>query len=198
MTVLSSIGEHQQHLAGELRRIRTFLQVAAGAPGTEGAARSEDVEGGDAGAPITTLAAAFGLTRFERDLLLLAAGAEMDAHIATLCAAVNGQPGARFATFGLALTVLPDAHWSALTPDGPLRRFRLSSVGPARSLVTAPFRLEERVLHYLTGVHELDVQLRRSNRRFMSRRLCGLLRCAGGRMPTGRSCSCGETMRKRS
>jgi hypothetical protein len=164
MTALSSIGEHQQHLAAELRRIRNLLQAAAGVPVTEDVDCSEDVageDGGDSGeAPIVTLAAACGLTRFERDLLLLAAGAEMDAQIGALCAAVNGQSGARFATFGLALTALPGAHWTALTPDGPLRKFRLASVAPGRSLVTAPFRVEERVLHYLTGVNDLDLQLR--------------------------------------
>ena len=131
------------------------------------AQRVPDQERGDDGAEPTrpvgtpaleTLCAAFGLTRFERDIVLLCAGVELDGSFARLCAAAQGDATATSPTFGLALAALPDAHWSAITPVGPLRRWRLVGVsGPG--LTTSPLRLEERVLHYLVGIEHLDERL---------------------------------------
>src|SRR5687767_14727052 len=70
------------------------------------------------------LAARFGLTQFETDILLLCAAVEMDGTFAGLVAAARSD-GRTLPTFSLALTLLPGAHWSALTPDGPLRRWEL-------------------------------------------------------------------------
>ena len=69
-----------------------------------------------------------------------------------------GRSGANHATFSLALGALPNAHWSALAPQAPLRRWRL--VEPATGpLVTSPLRIDERVLHYLVGVDGVDERL---------------------------------------
>src|SRR6266498_3659797 len=54
--------------------------------------------------------------------------------------------------FGLALAALPGAHWSALSPTGPLRRWRLIEVGEGPSLVASPLRLDERILHFVAGL----------------------------------------------
>ncbi|UCF90306.1 MAG: ATP-binding protein [Desulfobacterales bacterium] len=102
----------------------------------------------------------FGLSPFERDLLLLCAGTELDSRMADLCALCQGDPLRRTPTFGLALAVLPEAHWSALTPDGPLRYWRLIEVGPGDFLTTSPLRIDERILHYLAGTPHLDERLR--------------------------------------
>src|SRR5215210_3716681 len=108
---------------------------------------------------LETLCAAFGLTRFERDLLLLCAGVELDYAFASLCATVQGDSRRAYPTFGLALASLPEAHWSALTPAAPLRFWRLVEVGTGDALTTSPLRIDERVLHYLTGVSHLDERL---------------------------------------
>ncbi|HEY0172921.1 MAG TPA: ATP-binding protein [Pyrinomonadaceae bacterium] len=102
----------------------------------------------------------FGLTRFERDVLLLCAGVELDSSFAALCEAAQGE-GARRAspTFSLALDALPCAHWNALAPTAALRRWRLIELGGGDSLLTAPLRVDERVLHYLVGVQHLDERL---------------------------------------
>ncbi len=107
--------------------------------------------------PIDGLCQAFALSPFERDVLLLCAGVELDASFAAKVAAAAGASGAP--TFGLALATLPDAHWSALAPGSPLRRWRMIDVGAGDRLVSSPLRIDERVLHYLTGVHGLDEQL---------------------------------------
>jgi hypothetical protein len=59
----------------------------------------------------------------------------------------------------LALAALPGAHWSAITPAAPLRHWRLIDVGDGPTLTTSPLRLDERVLHHLTGTPHLDLWL---------------------------------------
>jgi len=101
----------------------------------------------------------FGLSHFERDLLLICAGIEIDSKMADLCAMYHVGTPRRTPTFGLALAALPDAHWSALTPDGPLRYWRLIEVGLGDFLTTSPLRIDERILHYLAGAPHLDERL---------------------------------------
>ena len=101
---------------------------------------------------------AFGLSRFERDLLLLCAGVELDPEFSTLCAA-QGEAGRPYPSFSFALATLPGAHWSALAPQAALRRWRLIEVTDGQPLTLAPLRIDETVLHYLTGIAELDRRL---------------------------------------
>src|ERR1035438_4818299 len=101
-------------------------------------------------AAIDRLAELFGLSPFERDVVLLAAGIEMDSALATQAGRV---------TFGLAMAVLPEPHWSALTPFRPLRRFRLIELERGHGLTCAPLRIDERILHYLAGVNLPDPRL---------------------------------------
>jgi ATP-dependent 26S proteasome regulatory subunit len=100
----------------------------------------------------------FGLSSFERNLLLLCAGVELDSSFATLC--VEAQAGRiSTPTFSLALAALAEPHWSALSPTAPLRYWKLIEVGPGASLVTSPLRIDERILHYLAGLSSLDERL---------------------------------------
>jgi hypothetical protein len=101
------------------------------------------------------LCRAFGLSDFERAVLLLCAGIELDAAFAGLCAAA----GSPHPTFGLALAALPGAHWSALAPTAPLRHWRLIEVRAGDTLSRSPLRVDERVLHHLAGVQHLDENL---------------------------------------
>ena len=111
-------------------------------------------------AALEVVCRAFALSPFERDILLLCAGVELDASFTSLCAAVQGEPRRPYPTFSLALAALPEAHWSALTPVAPLRHWRLIEVGPGDTVTVSPLRIDERVLHYLTGVSYLDERLR--------------------------------------
>jgi AAA+ superfamily predicted ATPase len=108
---------------------------------------------------LTRLTEAFGLSPFERDILVLCAGMELDATLPGLCAAAQRDPARPHPTFGLALAVLPGAHWSAVSPDAPLRRWRLIDVGNGQVLTRAPLRIDERVLHDLVGIDQLDERL---------------------------------------
>jgi hypothetical protein len=112
---------------------------------------------------IDELVKAFGLTTFERDLLLLCAGVEMDAPLATLCAGMTGDARRTTPTFAVALGQLDAPHWGALAPVGPLRRWRLIELegsSGSGSLSQASLRIDERILHFLAGVNYLDVRLR--------------------------------------
>lgn len=106
-----------------------------------------------------TLCSAFDLTPFEQNLLLLSAGVELSASLAQLCAVAQGSTQLSFPTFSLGLAALPEAHWSALSPARPLRRWRLIEVSNGESLTQSRLRIDERVLHYLNGVSYLDDRL---------------------------------------
>lgn len=101
----------------------------------------------------------FGLSPFERDVLLLCAGVELDSTFAALCAEAQGDSARAYPTLSLALAALPDAHWSALTPAASLRRWRLIEVGSGPVLTLSSLRIDERILHYLAGVQHLDERL---------------------------------------
>jgi hypothetical protein len=108
---------------------------------------------------IESLRELFGLSRFERDLLLLCAGVELDYQFARVIARVSGRETVTAPTFSLAMAVLDAPHWSAVTPAGPLRQWRLIEMADSPTLTSAPLRIAERVLHYLTGCLYLDEQL---------------------------------------
>ncbi|RUS92869.1 ATPase [Dulcicalothrix desertica PCC 7102] len=105
------------------------------------------------------LCATFGLSDFERNLLLLCAGVELDASFPILCAAACGNAQRTYPTFGLAMTVLQGMHWGAFSPAGALRRWKLIEVGSGSELMSSPLRIDERILHYLMGTQHLDDRL---------------------------------------
>jgi MoxR-like ATPase len=112
-------------------------------------------------AALDALAGLFGLSPFERATLVLCAGVELDATMPALCAQASGSDERAYPTFSLALAALPDAHWSALSPGAPLRHWRLVELlqQPPLPMTSWPLRIDERVLHYLTGVNSLDERL---------------------------------------
>lgn len=147
-------------LVEEFARLRKQIATPAtqqGKKATSAAARRLKHAGQPAA--IDLLTAIFDLSSFERDILLLCAGTEMDSALAAACAEALGHAQRPAPTFGLALAVLNAPHWSALTPASPLRRFRLLQMEANRSLTTAALRIDERILHYLTGINLLDPQL---------------------------------------
>lgn len=155
---------NQYSLSLALTEVRTALQqYIATLQGTAWIAKdtgppdSEDTLG--ASSALEKLCTAFRLTAFERQVLLLSAGVELSASLANLCATAQGHPQWTYPTFSLALAALPDAHWSATTPARPLRHWRLIEVSDGESLTQGRLQIDERVLHYLTGVSYQDERL---------------------------------------
>ncbi len=144
---------NQRYLAAALDRVAGLLRLAAG----EQDVTADEPTTGTATA-LDALCATFDLTPFERDVLLLCAGMELKGKFAQLCAAAQGDLNRPYPSFGLALAALPDAHWSALAPGSPLRRWRLIEVG-AGSLTQSAIRIDEPILHYLTGIADTDARL---------------------------------------
>jgi hypothetical protein len=143
---------NQRLLVADLTRVRALLEprLGDGAPpaADQGSAPTLDV-----------VCRAFRLSAFERDVLLLCAGMELEPAFAGACAAAQGEPERPYPTFGLALATIPGAHWSALTPAAPLRRSRLVELTPGDLVTTAPLRIDEAVLHFLAGVLFRDDRL---------------------------------------
>jgi hypothetical protein len=109
---------------------------------------------------IETLCAIFGLSNFERSILLMCAAVELDSHFAPIYEAANKEQRPALPTFSLALAVFDDAHWSAMLPGRPLRHWHLIEVLSGDALTTSPLRIDERILHYLTGMRSMDERVR--------------------------------------
>lgn len=150
MMELRWVEANQAYLAAEVGRVRRLL-AASGSDGPV-------AEAGD-GPPswpasladppaLARLAEVFGLSSFERDVLLLCAAYELDTAVAGLC---GSRP-----TFGLALGIFSGGHWSALAPAAPLRYWRMVEVVGNGGLIEAGLRIDERILHHLIGVDYLD------------------------------------------
>ncbi len=139
---------------------------ALGSGGTGGPAPAPpalaEAEREDDPPPLIALARRFGLTAFERNVLLLAVGMELDTRIAGLCARAHGDPALAHPTFALAMSVFDDPAWDALSPERPLRHWHLVDVlrsGP-EPLTSSRLRADDRVVSFVKGLHHLDERLR--------------------------------------
>ncbi|HZP82863.1 MAG TPA: ATP-binding protein [Chthonomonadaceae bacterium] len=155
---------NQRALGDALERVsRALRRHIARAQGTPEAETEETLPPQEdrpaAPSALERLCTAFHLSAFERDILLLCAGAELDSGFAALCATAQGDSQRPWPTFSLALAALPEAHWTALTPAAPLRRARLIELGAGSTLTLRPLRISERALHYLLGVDYLEERL---------------------------------------
>jgi hypothetical protein len=157
---LSWTEANQRFVVAHLARVRGLLEQHAGTPpGTTAENNTAAEMEHEHPAALDVLCRTFDLSPFERDLLLICAGIELEAAFAPLCAAAQGDPGRDYPTFSLALAALPGAHWSALSPAAPLRHWQLIRIEPGRALTRSPLRIDERILHYLVGVPHLDEEL---------------------------------------
>jgi hypothetical protein len=158
MTIAPGPDEAPETLSGTLDRVYRSLTRAPQAPADTPQADSP----GHADEPwyaLEHLRALFGLSSFERDLLVLCAGPIMQSRFISGCAAALDDTRFTGPTFGLAMTILDDPHWSALSPDRPLRYWQLVDIGVG-DLLQAALRIDERILQFLIGVPAFDERLR--------------------------------------
>ena len=103
----------------------------------------------------------FGLSRFERDVLLLSAAMELDTRIGSQCALLHGDANRGYPTFALALSVFDEPAWDALSPERPLRFWRLIEINQpgAQPLTTSAIRADERLVNYIKGLNYVDDRL---------------------------------------
>ena len=110
-------------------------------------------------ATLSQLGVTFQLSTFERALLLLCLGVELEPNLRALCARIQGDGGKAYVTLGLALAVLPESDWSVLSPQSALHRWQLIRPEPGCVLTQAPLTLDRRILCYLLGKPALVPQL---------------------------------------
>ncbi len=135
-------------LAAGLERVLARLEAAVrgAAPShITGQPPREETPALDPDSGLEHVRRALKLSPFERDVLLMTAGMELDSRFPACCDAAGG------ATFGLALAALDAPDWRAITLDAPLRRYRLVEVAPATSTVRAGLRLDVSILPWLFG-----------------------------------------------
>jgi hypothetical protein len=110
---------------------------------------------------LVTLRQKLELTQFENDIVVLCAAMELDTSIASLCAMAQGDASRPYPTFALALSLFRSAAWDPLSPERPLRRWRLIEVGQAagQPLTVSRLSVDEWVLNYLKGLDYSDERI---------------------------------------
>jgi hypothetical protein len=90
----------------------------------------------------------------------MCAGAELDSGFAEMIASIQAESSLLLPTFSLALAALQDPHWSAISPGAPLRYWRLLEPTKSQLTTRSPLRIDEHILHYLTGINDLNEKLK--------------------------------------
>ncbi|MBK4731923.1 ATP-binding protein [Oxynema sp. CENA135] len=108
---------------------------------------------------LETLCQKFGLSAFERQIVIACVAMGLFPSFRGLCANAHGSPQMPYPTFTLAWEVFPEPHWSAFTPQGPLRRWQLLQLGSAQVVTLCPLQIDESILHYLMGEPYQDDRL---------------------------------------
>jgi len=139
-------------LTQALARIEQHLQQAPGQP-------MPLLSGEQVPPALAQLAHSLGLSPFERDALLLAVAPQLDARIGPLLAQAQGEGGQPWMNGRLALALLAESRWEALTPVAPLRRWQLIELVGGLGLLDARWAVDETVLHALAGVRYADPRL---------------------------------------
>jgi len=147
---------NQRWLVAAMTRLRVRLESPSS---TASAPDSVAVDADPGFTPaLLRCAQVFGLTPFERELLLLVGGLELDQGLRAAVLSLNAETSSR-ASFSLALACLTQPHWDALSPQSPLRYWQLVEPEPGVALTQSALRIDERVLHFLTGVDASDARL---------------------------------------
>ena len=107
------------------------------------------------------LGSLLGLSVFERELLLLCIATEIDPDIAALCALAQDDPARPYPTFALALVLFEQGSWDVVSPERPLRYWRLIEIHQAQGqpLTTSPLCADERIVNFIKGLDYLDDRL---------------------------------------
>ncbi|MFZ4475450.1 MAG: ATP-binding protein [Saprospiraceae bacterium] len=94
----------------------------------------------------------FNLSPFEQNILLIAAGIELSSsfrkELLKLLELENNELIPLYAAF----RSLENPHWSAVSPDAPLRKWNLIKIFETGILMNRNFSIDEAILHYLTGL----------------------------------------------
>lgn len=110
---------------------------------------------------LVVLQGRFHLSEFEVHVLLLCIAMELDTRMTTWCAQAQGHPNLSYPTFALAMKVFEKPAWEALSPERPLRYWRLLEVrqGGTHPLIMSPLKADECIVHFVKGLNYVDDRL---------------------------------------
>lgn len=133
------------------------IEVPADDPVRRMAAASE----GEPPPALLMLARRLGLSAFDRDILLLCVAIELDPAVAPLLALVHGHPDRDYPSFATAMNLFDRPEWEAVSPERPLRYWRLIDINQpgSRALTASALRADERIVNYVKGLNYLDDRL---------------------------------------
>jgi hypothetical protein len=123
-------------------------------------AAMDEAEKGEHPPALAVLARRLNLTPFEQHVLLLCAAMEFDTGVAEACGRAQGG-NRNYPTFALAMALFETPEWEALSPQLPLRYWRLVDIrqGTGVPLVAAALSADERIINYLKGLNYFDDRL---------------------------------------
>ena len=115
----------------------------------------------DALPALVMLSQCLDMTRFEQETLLLCIAMELDTRIAALCARAQDDANKPYPTFALAFALFDEPGWDIVSPERPLRYWRLIEINQsaAQPLTVSPLRADERIVNYVKGLNYLDDRL---------------------------------------
>lgn len=120
---------------------------------------------GDAVPPaLRSLAQTLSLSAFERDALLLAVAPQLDARIGPLLARAQGELASGdnpqpWLTGRLALALIKESSWDAITPVAPLRRWQLIELVGGLGPLDARWAVDEAAVHHIAGAPYPDPRI---------------------------------------
>ena len=102
-----------------------------------------------------------GLQPFEEEILLLCAAMELDTRLPALCAKAQDNPERAYPTFALAMALFDDPVWEVMSPERPLRYWRLIETirNETQPLTAGALRIDERIVAYIKGLNFVDERI---------------------------------------
>ncbi|WP_287264960.1 ATP-binding protein [Moorena sp. SIO3A2] len=143
-------------LLQEIARVRNYLEKYI-----EGKENQQSVtEIVDDTSALAQLCFLFNLTPFERDILLMCVGMEIEPMFQSLVAkAQKNHPHKNYPTLSLAMDALPGASWHVLSPQSPLQYWQLLQIEPGLIQTLSPLHIDQQILCFLLGYDATDQQL---------------------------------------
>jgi AAA+ superfamily predicted ATPase len=162
--LMEAVREIKDQLVSALEYVRTGTEnIKNNKPSSEQSHRSEENKSADqSNFPLEILVNRLHLSGFERSILLLCAGMELDTQVAEMISQLQNGQSKVFPSFSIALNVFSDGHWSAIAPTGPLRYWKLIENVESHSgqpITMSGLKIDENILFYLTGVYYSDERL---------------------------------------
>lgn len=159
-------GTQQSDNASQITRLLPASPPAPAAPTPDGLAsdvakRLAQASQGEPLPALLMLARQFGLSDFERDILLLCVAMELDPALPAQLAALHGRFDLAAPNFALAMNLFEHAAWEAVSPERPLRYWRLLDINQpgATPLTASALRADERIVNFIKGLNHLDDRL---------------------------------------